>query len=206
MELNNLHYLYRHIRLDINQPFYIGIGKKTEQDIKYFTYHRAYSKRNRNQWWKNIVSKTEFAVDIIMDDLSEKQCKEKEIEFIKLYGRKDLKKGNLCNLTDGGETNSNISSLTKEKFRKCKLGNKNPNYGKSLTEETKRKISESMKGTKSFLYGKKYRYWSKLVLNLETGIFYDSIKEAYQYSPYKYKAFKAMLNGQNPNKTSFIII
>jgi hypothetical protein len=27
------HYLYRHIRLDKNEPFYIGIGTKTQLDL-----------------------------------------------------------------------------------------------------------------------------------------------------------------------------
>ena len=35
------YYLYRHIRLDLGSPFYIGIGK---------TEKRAYSKKNRNKY------------------------------------------------------------------------------------------------------------------------------------------------------------
>ena len=42
-------YVYRHIRLDKNQPFYIGIGK---EDNGIFT--RAYSHKNRNTYWNNI--------------------------------------------------------------------------------------------------------------------------------------------------------
>lgn len=44
----------------------------------------------------------------------------------------------------------------------------------------------------------------KIVLNLLTGIFYDSAKEAAGVSHYKYGYFKSMLNGQHPNKTNFI--
>ena len=46
--------VYRHRRLDTFEVFYIGIGK---------TEKRAYSKKNRNKWWKNIILKTEYSVD-----------------------------------------------------------------------------------------------------------------------------------------------
>lgn len=41
-------YLYRHIRLDKNEPFYIGIGgfDKTEKE---FSYRRAYKIYRRNK-------------------------------------------------------------------------------------------------------------------------------------------------------------
>ena len=42
----------------------------------------------------------------------------------------------------------------------------------------------------------------KYVLNIETGIFYDSAKEAAKYTNIKYCTLRAMLNGQNPNKTN----
>jgi hypothetical protein len=45
---------------------------------------------------------TEWKSEIILSDLTREIAEEKEKEFILLYGRKDLKKGTLCNLTDGG--------------------------------------------------------------------------------------------------------
>lgn len=89
-------YLYRHIRLDKNEPFYIGIGDGDN-------YSRAYNTKRRTKFWKNIVSKTLYDVEILLDNLTWKQACEKEIEFIALYGRIDLNKGTLCNLTNGGE-------------------------------------------------------------------------------------------------------
>lgn len=38
-------YVYRHIRLDKNEPFYIGIGS----DINY---QRAYNYQRRTKYWK----------------------------------------------------------------------------------------------------------------------------------------------------------
>jgi len=86
--------VYRHIRLDKNTPFYIGIGK----DIS-----RPYNKKDRSNFWKSIIGKTEYAVEILFEYLTKDQAIEKEIEFIELYGRVDLKTGTLCNMTCGGE-------------------------------------------------------------------------------------------------------
>lgn len=96
--------LYRHIRLDKNEPFYIGIGN----NIK-----RAYEKSRRSKIWKNIINKSEYRVDILFNDLTWTEACEKEKEFIKLYGRKDLGTGTLVNLTDGGD-GSKGHKLTKE--------------------------------------------------------------------------------------------
>jgi len=94
-------YVYRHIRLDKNKPFYVGIGEDLSQHKG--LYKRAYNKKNRSKYWKNIVSKTKYKVDIILDNLTWEEACLKEIEFISLYGRSDLNKGTLVNLTDGGD-------------------------------------------------------------------------------------------------------
>lgn len=117
-------YLYRHIRLDKNEPFYIGIGSDEG-------YGRSKEISNRNRYWRNIVKKTPYDVEIMLDNLTWEEACEKEKEFIKLYGRKDLNTGILCNLTEGGEgvlgmkhseqTRKKISEDNKrpEKMRVC---------------------------------------------------------------------------------------
>lgn len=52
----------------------------------------------------------------------------------------------------------------------------------------------------------KYLWGSKLVLNIETGIFYNTLKEAYKFSglPISLSYFRHMINGLYPNKTKFI--
>ena len=53
------------------------------------------------------------------------------------------------NLKDGGDSGGLVTSeKTKQKMRDAKLGEKNPNYGKSRSEDTKKKISKSLKGYK----------------------------------------------------------
>jgi len=68
-------YLYRHIRLDKNEPFYIGIGGFDKTD---FEYKRAYDKTRRNNIWKRIINKTDYRVEILMDELSFIECCERK--------------------------------------------------------------------------------------------------------------------------------
>lgn len=159
-------YVYRHIRLDNNQPFYIGIGDDN-------TYERAYSKHNRNNYWNNIVSKYGYRVDILIDDIEYDFAIDKEIEFISMYGRVDIKTGILCNLTDGGEGHKGIvrSKETLLKFSNAKLGNKNAK--------------------------------AKLVINIETGIIYDSLKEAAISMSLSFHSLYKKLIGTNKNNTQF---
>ena len=133
--------VYRHIRLDKNEVFYVGIGK---------TEKRAYSKKNRNIHWINVINKTNYEVEILFDDLSWQDACLKEIELIKLYGRKDLKKGKLVNLTDGGDGTLNII-VSKDKKLQMSIksrGALNFFYGKNHSEENKKIISEKAKGRK----------------------------------------------------------
>lgn len=135
-------YVYRHIRLDTNLPFYIGIGSDDK-------YKRAYDKYSRNRHWKFIVNKTDILIEILMDDLTWEEACEKEKEFINLYGRTDLGKGTLVNLTDGGDGSLGvkIKESTRKKLSEIHKGNTNTK-GRKHTEEAKIKISLSQIGRK----------------------------------------------------------
>jgi hypothetical protein len=126
-------YLYRHIRKDLNVPFYIGIGKHIE---------RAYSKSNRNNHWNSIINKTDYKVEILFDEIEYDYAKIKEIEFISLYKRK-IDGGTLCNITLGGE-----GALGIKHTEEAKIKMSIPNRGKIISEEQKRKVSEFHKGRK----------------------------------------------------------
>lgn len=149
-------YVYRHIRLDNNEPFYIGIGNKSK-------YARAYEFKpdKRNVMWSRIFSKSEISVDIIMDGLTKEQASDKEKEFISIYGRKDLGLGSLCNMTNGGDGVwcRKMSEETKNKIRLSKIGEKNPMFGKKQSEETKLKRKKS---TKKIIYTKEDRFNASL--------------------------------------------
>jgi hypothetical protein len=185
-ERNNV-YLYRHRRLDTNEVFYIGIGKTNN-------YKRAYNKSTRNTHWKNIVNKTDYQIEIIYKDLSWDKACELEMFLIKEYGRKDLGLGNLVNMTDGGQGAYN-KIWTEKSRKKMSLSSK----GKIISDETKLKMSNYWKNCKVI-------NCCKTVLNLNTGIYYDSLKEASQYSNFTYRCLVAMLTGQNPNKSNLIYV
>ena len=95
------HYVYRHIRLDTNQVFYVGIGTQSSKITKYL---RARNKTKRNEIWKKILNKSkDFKWEIVFESDDYEIIKNKEKELIALYGRRDLGIGTLINFTDGGE-------------------------------------------------------------------------------------------------------
>lgn len=177
--------VYRHRRLDSNEIFYVGVGKNEK---------RAYDKSRRNTYWKNIVNKTDYSIEIVQKNLSKDNAKELEIFLIHLYGRKDLNTGNLCNMTDGGDGLRNFKYT--EEFRK-KLSNSSK--GKKMSKEAKKKMSNYWKNCI-------YVNSCKIVLDTENGVFYNSLKEASEFYPFTYRCLIAMLSGQNRNKTNLIYV
>lgn len=101
------YYLYRHVRLDTNMPFYIGVSKKNHLKIKGFNteYARAFEKTKRTQFWKNVIKKTKYVVEILLESDDKNFILNKEIEFIKRYGKKIDNTGTLVNFSNGGEFN-----------------------------------------------------------------------------------------------------
>lgn len=123
--------VYRHIRLDTGQPFYIGIGKNLA---------RAYQQYKRTIYWQRIVNKYGYEVEILFDDLTHQEACEKEKEFIKLYGRENIKTGILVNLTDGGEGSIGYKATFETKL---KIGQLSKGRVKSI--ETIQKYKDTMK-------------------------------------------------------------
>ncbi len=95
MDNENIYYVYEWIRLDKNEPFYVGKGKGD----------RCYRlKRGNNHHFNNIVKSIPTAVHILHDNLSEEEAHQYECWYINEY------KYNICyeivNITDGGEGTS----------------------------------------------------------------------------------------------------
>ena len=77
------HYLYRHIRLDKNIPFYIGVGSHSRRQL----YKRAFDytlSGRRSAKWYDIFNKSPVTVDIIFESNNRDEIFEKEKEFISL--------------------------------------------------------------------------------------------------------------------------
>lgn len=134
-------FVYKHIRLDNNEVFYIGIGKDKS---------RAYDKMNRNMFWKRIILKTEYRIEIVCECKTWEDACEKEKSLILEYGRRDLGTGTLVNLTDGGDGN---------------LGGTSWKYKKRHTKESRLKMSISHRNSKIKRIGKKHTLESKVKMS-----------------------------------------
>lgn len=111
-------YVYKHIRKDTGDIFYIGIGKSDNN------FKRAHSKDKRNIIWKRIVEKTDYDVEVIHSNITWQEACSIEKELILKYKKRN-QGGTLCNISDGGEggiLSEEVQAILKEK----RQGHKNP--------------------------------------------------------------------------------
>lgn len=136
-------YVYAHKKADDGEVFYVGKGSHRIRDAGVKKYERAFLKYNRTKFWKNVVQKHGYVVEILHDDITEEEAFNLEIEYIGKYGCR-LQGGLLVNLTEGGEgpVGSKHSEDTRRKMSEARKGN--PSYVR--TEEWCRRQSERLKG------------------------------------------------------------
>lgn len=125
--------------------------------------------------WNNIKH------DVLFENLTKDEAIKKEIELIKLYKSNDIKYG--YNLTNGGEGFS----------------------GMHLSEETKKKISNAMKGKTPYNKGKKMNKAQyerlietrkrKKVRCINTNETFDSLKEASNYFNFDMRYISGVCRG-----------
>lgn len=131
-------YVYVWIRLDKNTVFYVGKGCG----------NRYKDMSMRNRYFLNVVNKVgkdNIEIKIIEDNLLEQEAFEKEVYYIQYYKEQGC---DLTNMTSGGEGSSDwYQHLTDEEKEQHKEISKSF-LGKHHTEETKKKMSESMTGIK----------------------------------------------------------
>lgn len=140
--------LYIHKRIADESVFYVGIGKSQK---------RAYSTKIRNQHWHAVAAKG-YKVEILFENLTWEEAKQKEVELIQQYGRHDLGLGSLVNMTDGGDGLGMVSDDIRNKMsaswkpHSVEINQKRIEalrkavVGKPRSEETKAKISKGNKG------------------------------------------------------------
>ena len=131
MKKSNEYYVYEWIRLDTNEPFYVGKGKG----------NRWKDFNHRNSYFKKIVNKHFSVVNILHDNLNEETAFGLESYYIWLY--RDVIGYEMCNFNDGGE---GCALKGENNPMYGKYGKDNPNYGKHHTEEARKKMSEGRKG------------------------------------------------------------
>ena len=112
-----IYYVYGHYNPGTDEIFYVGKGKGS----------RSHSSNGRqcNPFWLNIVEKYNgFDVKLLLENLKEYDALCMESMFINAYGRRNLGKGPLVNLTDGGDSPPIL------------LGNKNGMFGKNHADNS----------------------------------------------------------------------
>lgn len=221
-------YVYRHIRLDTNTPFYVGKGKG----------NRYRETGKRNTYWKKIVTKHGLKAEIVASGLSESEAFALEIALIRTYRAFQMAEANFA---DGGQGASGVrmspenllklSARSKgkkhsERTRKQMSERHKADYaaglrqtpvgmtGKTHSESLKEQVSDFMKGkqwAKGFKHGEAFRalrsrvcgeQCSKTVIDLSTGFVWNSAKEAAQIYGFKHSTLKGWLNGTSKNPTS----
>jgi hypothetical protein len=118
-------YVYVHRRATDGTVFYVGKG----------TGNRAYASQGRSRYWRNIVSKHGYTVQIVQTGMQEWWAFEMERELISSYGRE-----NLCNLTDGGEGCSGVKKSPETIAKQIAI-----HLGSKRSEESRRRMSEAQK-------------------------------------------------------------
>ena len=133
------YYTYAYLRED-RTPYYIGKGKG----------NRIYKRGSR----VFAPPKDKSRIIYLKQNLTEEEAFKHEIYMIAVLGRIDLGTGILHNMTDGGEGISNPSEETRKKISDAQKGKthteesrkKMSESKKNISEETRRKIGEASKG------------------------------------------------------------
>lgn len=128
----------------INQKRYIGIT--CQEPSKRFRNGKGYKSSPHFASAIRLYGWGKFKTDILFENLSEQEAKDKEIELIEKYQTRDKNYG--YNVTPGGEGYS---------------GKDNPWFGRHHTEETKREMSAKRKGAA------KSDEWKKKISKAEKG-------------------------------------
>lgn len=175
--------VYRHLKPN-GEVFYIGIGVNKK---------RAYSKHGRNRFWHNVVKKYGYEVQILTNGIDYEFAKEIEMLLIASYGRRDLNKGTLVNLTDGAEGNQTLSKLQLEgcKKRIIEYNKTKKDYSFTQNKDYKEKMRKSLLGKHN-----------KKVIDTGTNIIYDSLRDAATKNNLNYSCLSEMLNNKRNNKTN----
>jgi hypothetical protein len=161
VNLINKYYVYEYVRLDYNEPFYVGKGTGDRwRELK----------KGRNKQFNNIVSKVPVAVIILHDNLTEDEAYKIECWYIWYY--RDIQGYNLVNMTDGGEGGDTFNYLPenkKQKLKKTYSENakklwRNENFKNRMSGKNHPMYGVSRKGRDAPNYGKKHTKETKAIM------------------------------------------
>ena len=109
----------------------------------------AYNAQPINRILQNNPNRYKYCVLWEIDNCTDNHLNQMEIFYIKKHDPQ-------FNFTEGGDGISGYKHTeeSKRKISEALKGENNPNYGKTLSEETRKKISEAKKGKNHPMYGK----------------------------------------------------
>ena len=189
---------------------YIGQSKNIKTRFKFYKNLKC---NNQIRLYKSLIKygveahKFEVICECSVDDLNYF-----ERYYQELYN--SIGRGGLnCMIVSTAKEKLIFSKDTIDKMSKAKKGIKlSPEsiakrtksvLGSKRSKTTCQRITDSRIGEKNPMFGKP-AHNRKIVLNTETGIYYDSSLEASQCVQWGHKYFSEMLTGRKRNKTSFV--
>lgn len=131
------------------QKFYIGATGSSNGFSNRFAYHRYKLRNNKSSnphlqesYNKNGLYNLEFS---ILEECNDSVLDEREQYWMEKY-KNDYGENCLVNMQSGGKRGFKVGEEALKKYSEASKGEKNYNYGKHLSEETKQKLSEAKKG------------------------------------------------------------
>lgn len=187
--IDNIYYVYLHIKETTGEPFYVGKGCGG----------RANDKR-RNNFWKNIVKKHGYDILFLEENLTEEESLKRESYWIERIGRRDLDLGTLVNMTDGGdggETGRVFTDKHKANMSKAKRGIRSNPDGEF--KDGNIPWNKDMKMDENWIDNLGH---NKKVIDTNSGHIFKSVSKAAEHLNMKRTTLIAQLKGQNKNKTT----
>ena len=143
--MSNEYIVYKHTNI-LNNKVYVGI---TSQNPYYNRWRKDGIGYRECPFFYRAIQKYgwgNFKHEVLFKNLTQQEAEQKEIELIKQYKSNNPKFG--YNISNGGNTNGKMSEETKIKIS-------NSLKGRKFTEEHRNKISKAEMGEKNHMFGKK---------------------------------------------------
>ena len=170
--MTKTYYVYIHRRADDGTPFYVGCATKQERRSGKGKYQRAYDFGQRKPEWFAVRDAHGVTVEIECEFDSRDDAFAREKDLIASFV-------GLVNISTGGAGTAGVKDPDHVRYKKAvtKIGKLNPMYGK-------------------------VSHLARPVIDMQAGVFYNSIQEAADMLDFKMQTLWAKLKGKNPNNTS----
>lgn len=218
------HYVYLHLRNDTGEVFYVGKGTIRGRQRTQVC-ERAHATERRSRWWHAVASKHGYSVVVFASCETDEAAQQLEKAMIADYGRADLGRGQLVNLTDGGDGHAGIvpsdelrmkrseaargprSDSWKASIRRARRGGGNGGvvkHGDKLPPEWRASIAAAKVGVKNPMFGRRGEAHprSRPVRDEASGTTYASTTAAAAAAGMRMQTLHNMLTGFRPNSTS----